>query len=182
MYKTVSTSLICISLLAASTGIASAATVTVQGGTPISVHLAGPLSSSTATPHQTFRILAAAPLVVNGWVVVQRGAAGEGTVTEATPAGKSGRQGTLSISFDWIYGVDGSKLPLAALARHTAGKNKTGTANTANVGATLLLGPLGLFAHNFVKGHDVNVPTSHMFKAYLAHTVTVSGSRMYSSH
>ncbi|MBC5827491.1 MAG: hypothetical protein GIW99_07410 [Candidatus Eremiobacteraeota bacterium] len=169
-------------MLTGLSGVASAATVIVNGGTPVSVHLEAPLSSSTAKAGETFRIMAAAPLVASGWVVVRSGAVGQGTVTAASPAGKSGRQGTLSVTFDWIYSASGAKIPLAAIERNQAGKNKTGSSNAANIGATLILGPLGLFAHNFVKGHDVNVATSHMFKAYVGRTVAVGASHMYSSH
>jgi len=163
-------------------GAAAAATVTLPGGTVVPVHLASDLSSSTAKPGQTFRIVAAAPVVVKGWVAVKRGATGQGTVAAATPAGKSGRQGTLSITFDWMYGADGRKIPLAAIERNQSGKNKTGSSNAANVGATLLLGPVGLFAHNFVKGHDISVPPTKVFHAYVGRTVAISATQMYSSH
>ena len=164
------------------TAAAAAGTVPLAGGTAVPVHLASELSSSTAKPGQTFRIVAAAPVVVNGWVAIKKGATGQGTVRAATPAGKSGRQGTLSVAFDWIYGADGSKVPLAAIQRNQSGKNKTGSSNAANVGATLLLGPVGLFAHNFVKGHDINVAPAQVFKAYVGRSVSLSATEKYNSH
>jgi len=166
-------------LLSATPGLA-AHTVTLPGGAVVAVHLTSSLSSSTAKAGQTFGIVASRPTVVNGWVVVAQGAAGKGKVVAATPAGKSGRQGSMTIAFLWIYGADGSKIPLAAINRSNTGKNKTGSSNAANIAGTILLGPVGLFAHNFVKGKDVTIDPSHAFSAYVDHTVSVTAKAQYS--
>ena len=46
---------------------------------------------------------------------------------------------------------------------------------------TIVLGPVGLFGHNFVKGKDVRVAPSHLFSAYLDHTQTVAATTNYTS-
>ncbi len=173
---------LCLAATAISTLTASAATtVSIKGGTPLAVHIVGELSSSTAQVGQTFRITTAAPIVVNGWVAAAQGAMGEGRVAAVSPAGKSGRQGKLSLAFDWVFAADGSKIPLSATDTTKAGKNKTGSSNAANVAATVLLGPVGLFAHNFVKGRDVNVGPSQKFEAYVNRSVVVRASHPYTS-
>ncbi|HLW38653.1 MAG TPA: hypothetical protein VKR99_09515, partial [Candidatus Eremiobacteraceae bacterium] len=127
----------------------NAAIVTIVGGTPLKVHIVGQLSSASASPGQTFQIVASEPLTVQGLVVASQGAAGQGHVVAATPAGKNGKGGSITVALDWITAVDGQQLPLSATPQSTAGAEKTGTANTATAVATLVFGPVGLFAHNF---------------------------------
>lgn len=165
----------CAAALAFSATSAQAATLT--GGTSVSVTVGQTISSSTAKAGQTFQILAAAPVMMGGQVVIKKGAAGQGKVVAATPAGKSGKQGTMSLRFLWIYAADGSKVVLSA-SKSVSGKNKTGSSNAANIAGTLLLGPVGLFAHNFVKGHDIVIKPGQTLTAYVDHTVTVAGSSM----
>ena len=153
---------------------AKAATVTIVPGTALNVHVVGSLSSATASPGETFQIAAAEALLVQGLQVVTPGAVGQGHVVSATPAGKSGKQGNIKVQLDWIYAADGQQIPLTATARAVSGDNKTGQANTANVAATLIFGPVGLFAHNFVKGKDVVVNSSFVFPAYTGEVRTVS--------
>jgi len=160
---------------------AAAAPVQVLGGTAITIHAANPISSSTAMRGQTFQIVAAHPLVMQGWVVVKRGAVGQGRIVAASPAGKSGRQGSLSIQTDWIFAADGSKLPLTETTTTDTGRNKKGVSNAANIAGTLLLGPVGLFAHNFVKGKDITIGPSFTFKTYVGRTKTVMASHKFSS-
>ncbi len=182
MKKTLSALFLCLIVSAGAALSASAANiVSVKGGTPVAVHIVGQLSSSTAHVGQTFRITMAGPLVVRGWVAAPEGATGQGTVETVSPAGSSGRQGKLSLAFDWVFAADGSKIPLSATNSTSAGKNKTGSSNAANVAATVLLGPVGLFAHNFVKGKDVNVGPSQKFEAYVNRTVLVRASHPYST-
>jgi hypothetical protein len=152
---------------------APAATVTVPGGTTVPVRMTATLSSSTAKAGESFLIAASAPTRVGGAIVIARGATGKGEVVSVSPAGKSGRQGTLSIKFDWISAVDGSRIRLAGINRNAAGQNKKGTANTANIASTIVLGPVGLFAHNFVKGKEIVIDPSTTFNASTGRTVTV---------
>lgn len=159
----------------------AATAVRVPGGTIITIHLVSSVSSSTAKPGQTFQIVATTPTVVRGWIVFKKGAPGQGRVVSATPAGKSGRQGSLSIQFEWIYAADGQKVSLAGILRNTTGKNKTGSSNTANVAGTILLGPVGLFAHNFVKGKDITVGPDVKFEVYTKNTVTIFANQRFSS-
>jgi hypothetical protein len=161
--------------------LSAATTVSVPGGSPVKVHFSSSLSSSSAQAGQHFQITASSPLVIHGWIAVKRGAAGGGHVVSASPAGKSGKQGQLSIAFDWIYAADGTKLALTGIPRDRAGKNKTGSANTANVASTIVLGPVGLFAHNFVKGKDITVDPTHVFDAHIGYTQSVGATTKYSS-
>ncbi|MDQ6780684.1 MAG: hypothetical protein M3Z37_05975 [Candidatus Eremiobacteraeota bacterium] len=158
---------------------ANADAVTIVAGTPLKVHIMGELSSATATPGQTFQIEAAEPLTVQGAIVISQGAPGQGHVVAATPARKSGKGGRLSVQLDWINAVDGQQLQLSATPRAESGTNKIGTANTANAVAALVFGPVGLFAHNFVKGKDVVVRADFVFPGYDASDRTVNVINRY---
>jgi hypothetical protein len=168
---------ICLATLAisiASAAPARADTISVPGGARVPIHLATTISSSSARAGQTFGIVASEPAVSDGVVFVAKGARGEGEIVSVSPAGKSGRQGTLSVRFRTIYGVDGAPIDLEGTDRTRSGKNKTGSSNTANVAGVVLLGPLGLFSHNFVKGKDIVITPDANFTAHVDHAVTVS--------
>lgn len=158
---------------------ADADAVTIVGGTTLKVHITAELSSASATPGQTFQIEAAEPLTVQGAIVINQGATGQGHVVAAKPAGKSGKGGSLSIQLDWINAVDGQQLQLVATPRAERGTNKTGTANTANAVAALVFGPVGLFAHNFIKGKDVVVRPDFVFPGYTSGERTVNVINRY---
>ncbi len=155
------------------TSAAPAATVTLPGGSLVPIHLTATLSSSTAKAGETFLIAASSSVRAGGGVVIARGAAGKGQVVAASPAGKSGRQGTLSIKFMWITAADGTRVKLAGIDRSAAGQNKKGSANTANIVSTVVLGPVGLFAHNFVKGKEIVIDPSRTFNAYTGPPVSL---------
>jgi hypothetical protein len=164
----------CAALALAYASPALAETLSVPGGASVPIHFATTVSSSTAKAGDTFQIVAAEPAVVGGTVFVAKGAAGEGQVVSVSPAGKSGKQGTISVQFLTIYGVDGTSIPLSSTDRTRSGKNKTGSSNTANVAGVVLLGPLGLFSHNFVKGKDIVITPDAKFTAHVDHAVTVT--------
>jgi hypothetical protein len=151
---------------------ASAATVNVAVGTQVQVHVVKPISSGTAIAGQQFRFEAAAPVVVGGQVVISKGALGSGHVVKATKAqGKSA--GEMTLSFDTIHAVDGSTIELTEDSS-VSGNPEKGKASTATIAATIALGPLGLFAHNMVKGKDVTITPNKMFPAWVKRSSSVN--------
>jgi hypothetical protein len=171
MYGVLATSM---ALAIACGGPALADTISVPGGTDVAIHVATTISSSTAKAGETFGIVASEPAVADGVVFVEKGATGKGKIVSVSPAGKSGRQGTLSVQFLTIYGIDGVPIALSSIDRTRTGTNKTGTSNAANVAGVVLLGPVGLFSHNFVKGKDIVLTPDAKFTAHVDHAVTVS--------
>jgi hypothetical protein len=87
-------------------------------------------------------------VVVDGWVVIPAGASGHATVTNVEHAASNGSGGKLSMSVDWVY-------------------------STATLLSWALLGPLGFFAHNFVRGKDVTIGTDKKFTVFVDHDVHV---------
>jgi hypothetical protein len=151
---------------------AIAAQVTLPAGTQIQVHVTKPISSGTASAGQPFSFEAAAPVVVNNQVVITKGALGSGHVVKVSKAqGKSA--GELTLEFTSIHAADGGTVALTEKSS-TKGNAEKGKASTATIAATIALGPLGLFAHNMVKGKDVTITPTQMFPAWVKSNTSVN--------
>jgi len=97
--------------------------VTIQPGALISVRLAEALSSRRNQSGDTFFATLDQPLVIDGFVIAERGARAEGRVSEAEDKGRGKGLPRLSIELTGISTADGQKVPI-----HTARFEKTGTA------------------------------------------------------
>ena len=126
-------------------------TIPIPAGTSISAHVADSISSSSASEGQSFGIVVTDAVLVQGWVVVQKGAAGQGHVVAVNPPGKGGHEASISVQVDWVTANGGQHLALTAL------KGKT---------TPLVFGVEGSYAASFQKGKDVTVGTDIVFPAY----------------
>lgn len=152
---------------------AAAAQVSVPAGTQVGVHVVQTLSSGTATVGTPFTFVAATNVIVNNHVVIKKGANGSGRVASVEKAhGKSA--GKMSLQLTSVHAVDGTLVPLSGTHGNMHGNPEKGKASTATVAATILLGPIGLFAHNMVKGKDVTVSPDHTIQAWVASTTRVN--------
>jgi len=127
--------------------------IPVPAGTQISVHLVDSLSSSSASEGQSFSVVVADPLVMQGWVLVQKGADGKGHVVAVNPAGKGGNEASISVQLDYVVTVSGEHLALTAV------KGKT---------TPLVFGVNGSYASNFQKGKDITVDADLVFPGFTA--------------
>jgi hypothetical protein len=159
------------------TASSGASTVIVPGGTIVSISLAEPLSSGTAKANDQIAIVVKKEVDVNGWVVIQAGASGHATVTTAEGAGGNGSGGKLALSVDWVYSVDGGKIALSTTNHTTETGDQKGAASTATLVSWILLGPLGFFAHNFVRGRDVTIGTDKTFTVFVDRDVHVDATQ-----
>jgi hypothetical protein len=126
--------------------------VPIPAGTAISAHLVGSLSSSSASPGQTFAIVAAKPLLLQGRVVVFEGVNGQGHVVSVTQAGSKSKP-SIVVQFDWILAADGRHLPIA------------GAFTEKGIG-TLTFGTTGPFAATFAKAKTIEVGPDLVFSVY----------------
>jgi len=154
---------------------ANASPVTLPAGTRVSVRLVQSLSSGTASVGQRVAIQAAAPVIVGNRVVIATGAGGAGRVESVSKAhGKSA--GQMTFEFVSIHAVDGSRVALSAIPRDSHGNAEKGKASTATIAATIALGPIGLLAHNLVKGKDITIDPSRTFGAWVRSNAMVNAS------
>jgi hypothetical protein len=153
--------------------VPNGARIVLPAGTPVTVVITNQISSATAKVGDTFEITAKKAVVVGGWVAVEKGAPGQGEILAVTQAGSHGKPGSLGVQMDWIYAADGEKVKLGNQNSTQEGEGKTGVASTMTILSYALLGPLGLFTHNFVKGKDVVVDDTHPLQTYISDSVYV---------
>lgn len=153
-------------------------TVLLPGGTTVAVSLAEPVSSSSAKMGDIVQIVVSNEVDAGGFVVIPKGSSGEGTVSLVDQAGGNGHGGKLGLTMNWVYSADHGKVLLSD-TNHSAGEgsDQKGAASTATILTYVLLGPLGLFAHNFVHGKDVTIDTTRVFKVFVDHDVHVQASQ-----
>ena len=110
--------------------------VTVAGGTTIPVRLAQTLDSSKLEDGQSFQATLDQPLVVDGFVIAERGAAIEGRVVSAVQAGRVKGLSHLSIELTRLTTSDGQRVPIRTSAWEKEGEKDTkGDATKVAVGA-----------------------------------------------
>jgi hypothetical protein len=115
-------------------------------------------------------------VVIDGWVAIAKGAAGQGEILTVDRAGSHGHPGSLGVKMDWIYAVDGDKVKLTSQQKTEEGQGEGGKSSTVTILSYAFLGLPGLFAHNFVKGHDVTIDSTHPVAAYVDDSVYVVAS------
>lgn len=152
---------------------AAGTSVEIPGGTHLQVVAVDKVSSGTAKVGDTFAVQAAQDVAVDGWVVIKKSAAGQGEVLSVDHAGSHGHAGNLGVQLDWIYGIDGEKIHLTSQKKTEEGKNEAGVSSTMTIVSWAFLGLPGLFAHNFVHGHEVELDSEHPLDGYVLDTVHV---------
>jgi hypothetical protein len=156
--------LLLMPLGAVATASTNRTTVLLPGGTPLRVHLDTELSSVGSHPGDTFAFTVIDDVRSGDWLVIPAGAHGVGDVVAA---------GKLAVQFDYVYAADGEKVRVAQTADTTEGEQRKGAASTATIASYAVLGPLGLFAHNWVKGRDATIAPSRTFSIVVESTVHV---------
>ncbi|MFY9740097.1 MAG: hypothetical protein WAK11_13765 [Candidatus Cybelea sp.] len=159
--------------LASPSAGSSPRTIVVPGGTTVVVSLAEPISSATANVNDQVAVIVKKQVVVDGWIVVPLGANGHATVTAVEHAASNGSGGKLSMSVDWVYSADGGMIQLSTTNHASESGDAKGAASTATLLSWVFLGPLGFFAHNFVRGRDVTIGTDKSFTVFVDHAVHV---------
>lgn len=99
--------------------------VVVPAETPVHVVLDQTISSKTSTSGQTFSATVAAPIEVDGKVVVPKGARAEGIVREAKPAGRFKGAAVLSLTLTRVeVGGKSYEIHTSSPTRTSVGKGK----------------------------------------------------------
>jgi hypothetical protein len=149
--------------------------IVLSGGTTVEVSLSEKISSANATVGDTVPTVVDREVDAMGFVAIPKGANGQATITQVDHAGGNGHGGKLALTIDWCYSADAGRILLSTI-NHSAGgeeMDKKGAASTATILSYALLGPLGLFAHNFVRGKDVTIDPTQTFNVFVDHDVHV---------
>lgn len=147
--------------------------VTLPAGTPISLQLAQPLSSETATTGDPVNLRVAYDVKVKGKVVIPSGSMAQGTVVEAKRAKVYGAPGSISFTANRVMAVDGQQIPLSGTPTSKKGQSRRGLAIGCSVGLALVLFLIGGLLGLFIKGKNVEFPQGTTVNASTTMSVSV---------
>lgn len=135
--------------------------VPVQVGTRVPVKILEELSSQESKKGKAIKLSVTGDLVVDGRVIVAKGAPIWGTIREAKKSGRFGSDGELEISVDSVHTIDGKAIRLMANLEDTSsasGKDKDKDEDNA---AEKMIGALpggSLATGLFKKGSSIVIP------------------------
>jgi hypothetical protein len=112
--------------------------VTIPAGTTLSVRLAETLSTQRSRAGDAFAATLDQPLIVDGFVIAERGARVQGRVVESDPAGRVRGLAQLALELTQINTSDGQKVRInTAVFRKQAEPTKKKDAAKVGIGAAL---------------------------------------------
>lgn len=115
--------------------------VTLAAGTNLPVRIGETLSSAHNQPGDTFLATLSAPLVIDGWVIAERGARVEGRVLNTTAAGRIKGVSHLEIALVRLATSDGQNIRIRTEPYVKDGPATTGT-DAAKVGVGAAIGAI----------------------------------------
>lgn len=137
----------------------------IHDGTPVKLRLAENLSSADAHAGQEIPFECVDEVQVDGVVVLPKGSAAVGTVTEAEPKRTMGRAGKLDIAISYARLKDNEKVALRA-TKEAKGGSHTGAMAGAMVATSLIIWPAAPF-FLFMKGKDITIPQGTEITAFV---------------
>ncbi|MDQ4087352.1 MAG: hypothetical protein M3177_04985, partial [Pseudomonadota bacterium] len=140
---------------------------TVPARTPLDIEIADAVGSRRSTNGQTFAIVLAEDLVVDGRVVVRAGARGVGEVVHAARAGMGGRAGELILAARYLE-VDGQRIPLRTMRYgRSQGADSSSAVNVGNMVAAATVPGLAVVGL-FIRGGEIDIPAGTRANAQTA--------------
>jgi hypothetical protein len=137
-------------------------------GTAVAVQLADSVGTRDAKAGDRFPLRLAAPVIVDGQVVLPAGTPGSGHVVQASGPGLGGKGAKLVVSADDLT-VGGGTVPLGGMQLTGTGKDHSTAADLASLGGWISL-PLG-FVGFAVTGGGIEIPAGTNAAAKVARTV-----------
>lgn len=138
---------------------------TLLDGTPVKLRLSQTISSADAKSGQDVPFEVVEEVKVEGTVVIPKGSQALGTVTEAQPKRRMGREGKLNIAITYVRLADQEKCALRA-TKEGRGGGHVGAMTGAMVGTAIVFfpaAPLFLFMH----GKDITIPQGTEITAFV---------------
>jgi len=148
--------------------------IVLEDDTPVHLVLSENLSSASATTGQTIAFEVSEDVLVDGLIVVPRGALAWGTVTDAQAKRRLGRAGHLDVNIDKVRLADGEKVLLSATS-HAKGGTHTVAMTTGIVVTSLVIWPAAPF-FLFMHGHDVTIPKGTKIEAFTNGDANLDGA------
>lgn len=142
----------------------------VAAGTPVKVELVDQVSSAVQKPGDTFALRLAAPLVVDGRVVLRAGTPGVGRVIESAGPGIGGKAGKVVLAASYLKSSR-TQVPLNGLQLASPGRDRSKISQGLGV-AGLAVAPLAVVGI-VLPGGDVAIPPGTTATAKVASAVTL---------
>jgi hypothetical protein len=168
--------------------------VILRQGIQIAVRLDQSLSSDHLSPGDTFQASLAEPLVVDGYIIAERGARASGRIVDSRQAGRMSGTADLQLALSTFQTADGQKISVSTEPWAKEGTSSQG-ANVAKIGGGAALGAIigaiagggkgaaigagvggaaGTGAAAATRGKPVTIPTETVIRFRLATRVTVT--------
>lgn len=153
------------------------ARIQIPTGTVVEIETISPVSSANASEGDEIKFLVSRRVMVNGVVVIGRGATARARVVKAKPAAAWGRGGLLSWIMEDVVAVDGTRVPIK-LADRVAGRGRSRAVVAAAIatGAAIFpyTPPVGLI-WSLKKGDEAVLDASRKSAAVVTGNVEVAG-------
>ena len=147
----------------------------LEDGTPVKLRTNRTVSSADAHVNDTLDFEVLEEVKVHDVVVIPRGGIAWGTITEAQPKRRMGREGKLNINIDDVKLSSGEKVPLRAVKEAKGGGHQG--AMTGAIVATAIIffpaAPLFLLMH----GKDITIPKGTEITAYINGDVPLEAAK-----
>jgi len=151
--------------------------VQIPAGTVIDIEAAEATSSADFDRRNAITFLVSRRVLVNGVLVIDRGAVANARIIKSKPAGSWGRGGTLEFAMENVVAVDGTRVPIR-LSNEVKGNNHT----TAVAAAAIVTGAIGFpyaspaaMLWSLKKGDDAVLEQGTKLTAVVGNNQEVSG-------
>ena len=151
--------------------------VRIPEGTQVELETAYTINSQLVRAGDAVSFRVVNPVIVDGQVVIEKGAIATAFLTKAERGGHFGRAGRLAWTMKEVTAADGTRVPLQFSGR-TVGDSKGAKVATQMVVMGALMwpvAPLVLF-HGFKRGENAYVPEGKRFDAAVSGASTVNVS------
>ena len=148
--------------------------VGVPAGTVVELETAYTINSQLTRKGDAISFRVVNPVVVDGQIVVEKGATATALVTKAERGGHFGRAGRIAWVMKEVTAADGSRIPLQFSGRMVGDSKGAKVATTMVVMGTLMwpVAPIVLF-HGFRRGGNAFVPEGKRYDAAVFAPATV---------
>jgi hypothetical protein len=149
--------------------------VQVPAGTPIELETAYTINSQLVRAGDAVSFRVVNPVVLDGQVVVEKGAAATAVVTKAERGGHWGRAGRIAWTMKEVTAADGTRIPVQFSGR-VVGDSKGAKVATRMIltGTFFWFAPPVALLHGFKRGENAIVPEGQRFDASVSGATTVN--------
>lgn len=132
--------------------------VTIPAGTIVKLKNVDELNSKTNKKGDTVRLNVIEDVMVGEVVAIPRGSECEATITGLRKAGRFGRDGKITLTYDNVWAANSTPVPLTVGEKTKEEYKRTAGAVGASAAGAIILGPVGLVGGLFVNGNDAKIP------------------------